>query len=959
MPRIFLDWDRPALHTAAELLVDHYRRGEVADLSQATVGLPGGRAGRRLKELLLEKAEARGLRLLPPRITTVGRLPELFHEPERPLADPVVTRRAWAEALREMDSSARERIFLSSPADDDLRGWDTLAAEVAKLHRDVAGAGHRFSDVARVCAGGALFFDDQERWTALSEAQERYAEILTETDRSDPDLARIEALGAAELTFEHDLWLVGVVEMPAIARGIIQRWGGELSVLIHAPEAEADGFNGLGCVRPEVWGEREIDYPAETLRIAERPSDQADVVLGELAGLGDGYAPEEIAIAVPHDEVAPYLEQRLEAWQVPARSAAGTPIVRTPTYRLLAAISDHLRSGGRWEAFAALLRHPEVGRWLSRPGDQGRRVDVGGAIAEADRLHAKRLPLRAPAALRPPTEEAPLEAALHRIASCLEPLRTSRALSAWPKEIFAATGEILGDRTLSRDNPEERRLLDTLGALRSAALSISRLPGRLDLTCDGATAIDLLLETIRGQAVPDDPDRASVELLGWLELPLDDAPVAFVTGFNEPFLPESITAHAFLPDRLRSAVGMLDNRMRYARDAYHLTALLHDRARVRIVTGRVSATGDPLHPSRLMLAARGEELARRIQRFAEGQPGTPATDGMRQADGTDESRFALPPEPEIEREPPFELPVTAFRTLLDDPYLWALTGKYDLRSYDDRAREMDGGLFGSLAHDVLQAFGHDAARTSTDEKEVAARLETLLDEMAEKRFGRGRRLPAVRLQLRNLRLRLEALARWQAEWAGQGWEIRFVEGRPAEGARPEGSDRREGLLRLPFEVDGEPIELTGRIDRIDFNPAIREWAVFDYKTSEKGDGPEQTHRKGREKAWIDLQLPLYRKLVCGAEANGSRLLPAEAGDGLRLGYILLPRDLSQVGECFADWSVDELDEAEEVARDVVRTVRMGRFAFAGAIPRYDPGLVALLGGRQMVAAAVEDEEGEG
>jgi len=723
------------------------------------------------------------------------------------------------------------------------------------------------------------------------------------------------------------------------------------------PRGGADGFDALGCVRPEVWGEREIDFPPETLRIAERPRDQADVVLAALAGLGDRYAPEEIAIAVPDDEVSPYVEQRLEAWKVPARSAAGTPIVRTSTYRLLAALSDHLRSGGRWEAFAALLRHPEVGWWLSRSGGQVPRVDVGRAIAEADRLHAKRLPLRAPAALRPPAGEAPLELALYRIASCLAPLRDSRALSAWPKEIFAVTGEILGDRTLSRDNPEERRLLDTLGAFRSAALSITRLPERLDLTCDGATAIDLLLEAIRGQAVPDDPDRASVELLGWLELPLDDAPVAFVTGFNEPFLPESITAHAFLPDRLRSALGMLDNRLRHARDAYHLTALLHDREQVRIVSGRVSATGDPLHPSRLMLAARGKELARRVQRFAEGEPGAPASQPAGRPLGTGESRFTLPPEPEIERAPPSELPVTAFRALLDDPYLWALTSQYELRAYHDRAREMDGGLFGSLAHDVLQAFGHDWARRSTDADAVADRLETLLDEVAEKRFGRGRRLPAVRLQLRNLRLRLEAFARWQAEWAAQGWEIRFVEGRSADSARGDGSERREGIFRLPFEVDGEAIDLTGRIDRIDFNPGTGEWAVFDYKTSEKGDGPEQTHRKGREKAWIDLQLPLYRKLVCGAEADGSRLLPAEAVDALRLGYILLPRDLSQVGECFADWSVDELDQAEEVARDVVRMTRSGRFTFEGAIPRYDPGLVALLGGRQMVAAAIEDEEG--
>ena len=44
-----------------------------------------------------------------------------------------------------------------------------------------------------------------------------------------------------------------------------------------------------------------------------------------------------------------------------------------------------------------------------------------------------------------------------------------------------------------------------------------------------------------------------------LELHLDDAPVAVITGMNEPFVPQAINAHAFLPNSLRTKLGIEDN----------------------------------------------------------------------------------------------------------------------------------------------------------------------------------------------------------------------------------------------------------------------------------------------------------------------------------------------------------------------------------------------------------------
>ena len=50
-------------------------------------------------------------------------------------------------------------------------------------------------------------------------------------------------------------------------------------------------------------------------------------------------------------------------------------------------------------------------------------------------------------------------------------------------------------------------------------------------------------------------DKTTVELLGWLELLLDDAPFAVVTGFNEGRVPESSDTDSLLPARSARGSG--------------------------------------------------------------------------------------------------------------------------------------------------------------------------------------------------------------------------------------------------------------------------------------------------------------------------------------------------------------------------------------------------------------------
>ena len=115
--------------------------------------------------------------------------------------------------------------------------------------------------------------------------------------------------------------------------------------------------------------------------------------------------------------------------------------------------------------------------------------------------------------------------------------------------------------------------------------------------------------------IPPDPEEHAVELLGWLELPLDDAPAVIVTGVNERILPEAVGADPFLPGSLRTRLGIPDDGARYARDAYLLSALIHSRDEVHLIAGRTNSAGDPLRPSRLLFADEPTVVAERIRRY--------------------------------------------------------------------------------------------------------------------------------------------------------------------------------------------------------------------------------------------------------------------------------------------------------------------------------------------------------
>lgn len=884
--RKFLDWRQPALPAVVENLLERYARGGTLDLDGVIVVVPGGRAGRRLTELLVTRCEERSLLLLPPRHGTVGNLPEYLYESHRPFASDLTQQLAWVQALRQLTRKPCPHFVPRVPDQDDDAGWMSLGGLLQRQHRELAADALHFGDVAqrgRQVAG----FAEEERWSFLREVQQRYLGILDELQLWDLQTARLYAIDHQLCRTDQDIVLVATSDMNVAMRRMLDQVADRVTALIHAPEQLASRFDSHGCLVPEAWMETTIELATEQIHVVSGPADQADELIGCLAALDGRYRADQVVIGALDEQLIPQLLRRLEESRVPARWMVGRTLRDTAPYRLLEALGQYLERN-RYLDFAALARHPDLDAWLSAQGLPAT------WLAELDDYFQRHLPARLGEWLGAGCEQTSLPRAVALVEQVLQPLRgTPRPLGQWPQVIAQLLTAFYGQQSFEVDQPQQLYTLRALEAVREALLECEQVPSAIEPVLTASQAISQLLTQVAHEQIPAPHEPDQIELLGWLELPLDTAPALILTGFNEGYVPTSLNSDLFLPNQLRQELQLVDNRRRYARDAYALSALAASRETLTLIAGRHGVDHTPLAPSRLAFATDVETMARRAREFfrerddedAPGRPILPLSEV--------ESAVVVP-RPRPLKHPITHINVTAFRTYLECPYRFYLRHVLQLNSVADEVEELDAAAFGTLLHRVLTRFGRGKLATSRDPVTINRFLQQSLQDLAAEEYGTAH-LPAVHVQLAQARQRLEAFAQWQAQRAADGWEIVHTE--------IAGDKEKPASLELG---NNRSIVLHGRIDRIDRRRG--KWAILDYKTGDTARSPQETHRKADQ--WIDLQLPLYVKL---ASSLGIEDTP-------ELGYILLPKEIEKVGLKLAEWDDAMLADAHAKAVEVAQAI---------------------------------------
>jgi len=855
--RVFLGCDRPFLGAVVDWL--WARRDELPGM---VVVVPTAQGGRRLRQALAEKGAC-----LAPRVVTPGWFLETDCAPQG--AEVL----AWVETLESIkDWKPHASVFPIPPGQEEGAGWSLgLATALAGLERSLQEAALTPETAARRLRDMV----ESERWAGLARLWRLKEQQLSGWGLQGRS-QQLECL--AREPVRERIVLAGVPDLPEAA---VQRLAGaSFTCLIAAPEGP--GFDPFGRPVPEVWVGRPLPLPPSVTLVADARQ-QAQGAVEKVAAAGT--PADDLALGSADDAVAAELVRSFgrSGW-----------ILHHPGARVGSPSRVWL---GLWRAW---LHRPQVAEAIDLLGARETSVLCHGLRAqraqELSRLRDEEL-VRTPEDVersearsqqrdqrqgRPPIERRGSETLARLVAD-----RQTFLGRPFPEAMAQLIPRIDPEGTWSDVREWLRSMGPVLGAVQREA----------------TFWLELMVRDL-GETAPEPPEGRVGDVMGWLELLHAPGSHLVVCGMNEGQVPASPGADPWLSDRVRELLGMTGDRRRAARDAHLFEALVSSRRRVDLLLGRTGGDGEALMPSRLLLAAEGEELARRVERlFREVEPA-----------GADEGwhpQWRWTP-PKVDLKP--RLSVTALGDYLTCPYRFHLRHGAGLQAREPERVEWNARNFGTVVHLVLERWGGDPTiRDSESVADLESWLLGELDRVVQEYHGTRPPL-ALRIQIEGARQRLRWFARHQARIRTEGWRVQAVE--------------------TKFESDIDGVVLVGKVDRIDRHADGRV-RVLDYKTYASMKEVEREHRtemrsntvlpahlvgvdevlgqnpRGKQTRWTNLQVPLYAAFI---------------PDVRELGYFILGESEGEVGlSLWEGFRPDDRDSALRCAKWVVGCVKARRF----------------------------------
>jgi hypothetical protein len=778
---------------------------------------------------------------------------------------------------------ARDRVVRAAIADTHLRrlapsaaapGFAAAAGALfAELQRSLVEPA-RFTRALRAW-GGATYTDEL---AALYSAYRRRLEALGRPDREGAAWAALDALRADPARWgRRPVFLYGFDELTPTQLDAIDTLarlaeaevcvalpyepgrhalaGSAATVQELAPRAEvvelperADHYAGLA--RPalhhlerglfEAGGEQRAPNGAVRLLEAGGERAEAEIVGAEVLELmRDGVAPEEIAVLVRGSGGAALFAQVLGAYGIPVGHSRRVPLGRT---RLGAGVLAGARAalpGGRAADLLAWLRTP--GMPLPRPEASS---PLSLAPEAADELDAQVrrhevASAREAAARWAPDALAPLDALADAAGEGAEALLAALVTEA---DAIWAAPHVRRAHVLDPDERDEARVA---AELRSAAGELRGLAATDPALLGGSEDV---LETLAAVEVRQGDATEGVLLADPLEIRARRFRAVFVCGLQDAEFPRRPVPEPFLDDDARRGLAAAAG----LRLPLHEDVLDRERSlfyacvsrpqEVLFLSWRSSdEEGEPLVASPFLddvrtlftdqlWAERGRRLLAEVTWSPREAP-TPRE--LRRAQAAARSEPDPPPLPAPVSAPVLEQLAARrtegarqLETFAACGVRWLVEGLLSPRRVTPDPEPMKRG---SRAHAVLEATLRGLKASTGSARLTPATLPAALEALEAALGSVGRELTGARGQAarRTLEADLRRYLRHEAEH-GAGLEPEWLEWRFG----------REGDEHGPLVLAPGELEVTGRVDRVDVEPATGEAIVRDYKgaSAPKGAG---------------------------------------------------------------------------------------------------------------------------
>ena len=625
-----------------------------------------------------------------------------------------------------------------------------------------------------------------------------------------------------------------------------------------------------------------------------------------MAQLPDSFGPRDISVALPDTRYADRMDIRLQELGVSAFDPSGEALAHHPLFSLLRAFRS-FAGVNRWADFRRVAVHEHVLQWLGHLEGFNRLA----WLKALDAWHADSLPINFDSWVQRLHNNQngmkPKEKALLPAVTALQTLKQN--VEAQPdvrSAIQHLCSVVYEHRKVSRNEEKD-------DAFRQAAESLQKGLEEwkaCEVSLSMFEAWGLILRALARDAVYTERSENSVALEGWLELHWSPAPVLIVTGMHEGHVPDTRMDDMFLPESLRTTLGLQHDAERFARDAFLYESGFQCRQKqgaVHMVMGRLGPDQEPLKPSRLLLAAHDtDEMMKRCDLFF-----GPDVHEVELPDLTRPSLTLDPSRAEVKREFAGEgktLSVGALGAYLKCPFTFYLQKVLRMDAVDSAKSELAATDFGTLIHDALTVFSDPKVAAMQDGHALAGCLQGELERLALERYGEDRPL-FLRIQLDTIKQRLNWVAQREAELRQVGWETIHTE--------------------LPIEQTLNGIRLSGRIDRVDRHADGRV-RIIDYKSSanpvsplkahvgsSKADGKEYRLCPDGKTAWQDLQLPIYLWMYQQVHGKADDIDPA---------YFNIPKAVRDTGlYCWEGFNSAWMDSAVNCATGVIHDIQNWQF----------------------------------
>jgi ATP-dependent helicase/nuclease subunit B len=903
----FIDWSRPVLDAAAEHLLSFAPKNSL-DLSSITCVVPTRNAARRLRETLARSAAQTQRAVLPGPVVQ----PHFFLNPPPSANLPKIANLAeifanWMHTLRHTPSEKVQHLFPELPPPKQRRDpWlVTTARRLVKLRSELAENGHTIQTAAKIIGEQ----NEPERWHELAILETKYLKQLREQDRTDPESAKIMAAESPRLPENTDTLVILATPDPVPLA--VKAWeklarSHDVHVVVHAPEALKDCFDAWGRPLTPAWIRRTLEIPnAESnLIVCKTPNDQAKTVRRIIEKNTE--ETNLFTIGTPSETTASIVQKELGRIGIDTFNPAGLPINQTALASFTTQFANFAKTL-TFEDAAECLRNPDFLQFLQQDTAGSEPADAEPVLRELSDCAASHLPHTFDS-LKTQARRFP---ALNIACARLDELAQTSQGQSPANHLRNVLATVYAHRKLVRDTEDDTTFQTAAKEIREALewLATPLCTKLLETTASTFVVLEKLLEN---RSVYQERKPDAIDVLGWLELHWDDAPNLVATDMNDGSVPESFTADLFLPENARKRLGLHDNDSRFARDAYLLAAMVESRRNngsVVLMTGKFNADNDPIKPSRLLFLCPDSELPKRASKLFTDMPD----------DAPAPSRSVCWKLDTPNRRPPTRISVTALKRYLECPFRFFLENVMNMQEVDTRKSEMDAMDYGTFAHSALEPLMQNPDILSPEE--IQQMVVDSLDRVIEQRYGKNLSAP-LQIQRHTLEQRLRAMALHEAEIRTDGWRTVLAE------------------EKVTLEING--VTISGQIDRIDRRG--NEFRVLDYKTADSEQIPEKqlftsardhtpeyariTDEHGKERAWRDLQLPVYILMLRQLQPNA---------ESVQAGYFNLPKAVSNTGiKIWNTVTQADIQSAENCLRGIVADITAGRFWPPTEKVKYDP-----------------------